>query len=215
MEKSIGWRSEMHLAKADLAKAHDRVMLQSVCMALGRGGGPPSLVKAHLKCALEREALFSALGRVTTDRVHLKKGLSQGCPASPVLFTVVQEDVPRDLTRRWEEQNMGLHMDGVRIDLLAFADDTYILADTAWTIATMLGDLWSTLRRASMALQPSKCQRLPLQSSSDVEGLCQGAHRVARCPDARPRDVDLGARCGRGGHSPQAPEGVEDTVGKL
>lgn len=45
-------------------------------------------------------------------------------------------------------------MDGVRGALLAFADDMYLLADTAEIAADMLRELWGALRGDSMDLQP-------------------------------------------------------------
>lgn len=65
-------------------------------------------------------------GIATLESARLNKGLPRGCPASPVLFAVVLEEVVRDLTRSWKERGMGVHMDGARIALLAFADDVYL-----------------------------------------------------------------------------------------
>lgn len=82
---------------------------------------------AHLSCALERMLRFHAPCIVTSDWVHLEIGL----PPTPVCFALVLAEVLRDLTRQWEERDVGLQMDGARVALLALADDVYLLAETA------------------------------------------------------------------------------------
>lgn len=47
-------------------------------------------------------------------------------------------------------------MGGFRIVLLAFADDLYILGDTAEMAASIFGQKWDTLRRDPIDFQPSK-----------------------------------------------------------
>lgn len=73
---------------------------------------------------------------------------------------------------------MGIRIDGVRIALLAFADDVFRLADTEDMAIVMLSELWDTLQRVSMDLQPNKCQWLALHSSSDMDALVVGEHPV-------------------------------------
>lgn len=130
--------------KTDLTKADQKVTLQSVWVALASTGTPTPLLKANLRCAVERSVRFSAPGMPTTEAVHLDRGLPQGCPASPVIFTVVLEEVLRDLTRSWDARGMGLYLDGERSALLALAVGVYLLADTAEMASVTLdiaGDL--------------------------------------------------------------------------
>lgn len=124
-------------------------------------------MKAYLRCATERAIRLKTPGIEATEWVHSDKGLPQGCPASPVIFAVVLEEFLRDLLDRWGAEDKGLHIDGGRLALLAFADDVYILAGTAEMAQAMLGDLRDTLRKASMTLQPDKCSWMPVWSKSE------------------------------------------------
>lgn len=83
----------MHVVKADATEAYDRAMLHSVWLALEKRVTPPALVKAYLRCALDRAVRFSALGMVAEDWAYLSGGLPSGSPASPVLSAAVLEKV--------------------------------------------------------------------------------------------------------------------------
>lgn len=74
-----------------------------------------------------------------------------------------------DPARSWEELSYSE---------LAFADDGYLLADTAEIASVMLAELREALRRASMGLQPRNCQWLALCSMIDIDALWVGAQAV-------------------------------------
>lgn len=59
-------------------------------------------VEGLVRRALERAVRFGAPGIAAPDWVRLHKGLPQGCPETRPLFTVVLEEVLRDLTRQSE-----------------------------------------------------------------------------------------------------------------
>lgn len=54
---------------------------------------PTKLVKPFVRMLTERSVRFAAPGILETRTIRLRKGLSQGFPASPFLFTMVLETV--------------------------------------------------------------------------------------------------------------------------
>lgn len=89
MEKSHERKKELHVVKTDLTNAYDEVVLHNVLAAMTRRGTPTPMVKAYLRGAIEISVRFTAPGITTTDAVHLHEGLPQGCPASPIILTVI------------------------------------------------------------------------------------------------------------------------------
>lgn len=76
-------------------------------------------------------------------------------------------------------------MGGLRIALLAIADEARLQADTAEMAVVMLAQLLETLRRASMDVQPRKCQRFALQLSLFSMRLRWAHMRFLECLSSR------------------------------
>lgn len=58
--------------------------------------------------------------------VHPTRGVKQGNPMSPILFNIAMEHVLKKLDR-----NIGVELEGTRLNHIAYADDVVLLAGTA------------------------------------------------------------------------------------
>lgn len=102
------WRRPLHIMKTGLTKAYDRASVEVLMRSFDRCGAPTRLSKAFLRMMMERSVRFAAPGIDETRPTRLRKGLAQGRPVSPLLFTMVLEIVMGPLVRRWQDQGIGL-----------------------------------------------------------------------------------------------------------
>ena len=68
--------------------------------------------------------------------VMVEQGLRQGCPLSPWLFNVFLDKVVREAMVRFQG---GVELDSCLIQILMFADDTVMLAQTAEDLSQNVG----------------------------------------------------------------------------
>lgn len=57
--------------------------------------------------------------------------LKQGCSVSPMIFRRTREDVHGEMIPFWESLGLGVVLDGTRIFVIRWADDTWVLATGA------------------------------------------------------------------------------------
>lgn len=99
MDQAQEWGEHIHVVKTDLKNTYDRVTLPGLAGTLTRRGMLASLLRAHFRRVVSRHVTFSAPGMPKIESALFQKGLPQGCPASPVLFTAFREDALNDLER--------------------------------------------------------------------------------------------------------------------
>ena len=98
LELSKEWGKSIFMAQLDLRKAFDRVAHSSVVNALKLQGA--SLQCVAVLCAILNQSTAAVtLGHVKAMPILMQRGLPQGAPESPLLFTLVTEAVLRPLIR--------------------------------------------------------------------------------------------------------------------
>ena len=94
----------------------------------------------HLTCLLRnlyagQEATVRT-GHGTTDRFQIGKGVRQGCILSPCLFNFYAEYIMRNA---WlEETQAGIKIAGRNINILRYADDTTLMAESEEELKSLL-----------------------------------------------------------------------------
>ncbi|GBP79249.1 Craniofacial development protein 2 [Eumeta japonica] len=80
---------------------------------------------------------------ISGEEFQIAKGVRQGDPLSPKLFSAILESVFRDL--EWEKD--GINIDGKKLNHLRFADDLVLITDNATTLQHMLQQLTEASRK--------------------------------------------------------------------
>ena len=88
----------------------------------------------------------------TTNAFRILKGVRQGDPVSPNLFTATLEDIFRNLD--W--QSMGIVVDGEHLTHLRFADDILLLSHKPHELQTMIRELSDESRKAGLNMNIKK-----------------------------------------------------------
>ena len=150
MEKTREYNLELYIAFIDFAKAFDSVEHPSVLEALFEQGIERKYVRLLAKIYSNTQA------KIRTDQVGLsfalQRGVRQGDPMSPKLFTCLLEHIFRQLD--W--QNRGIEIDGRRLSNLRFADDIILFTNSAAELQIMLDQLRNQCTKAGLLINTSK-----------------------------------------------------------
>lgn len=86
------------------------------------------------------------------EEFAIKKGVRQGDPLSPKLFSAVLENIIRQL--EWD--NFGIKINGSKLHHLRFADDLILFAENSTTLQSMLLQLTSESKKAGLLINIDK-----------------------------------------------------------
>lgn len=152
----------LHVATLDVSKAFDTVNHEGIFDACRRAGVPEDMVK-YLKNVYANAYTDLALpcGRHAQSlRVKPTRGVRQGDPLSPALFSLVLDRVFATLSR-----DVGFRVRDEQVSWLAFADDVALCASTQIGLQRNLDRVSSGLACYGMRLNPAKCNVLSMVAS--------------------------------------------------
>ena len=148
--KSNEYQKPLILTFIDFEKAFDSVEHQSVINALRRQGVEEPYVE------LIKHIYDNATSVIMTDKTSesfkIERGVRQGDPISPKLFSAVLEDIFRRLN--WEDR--GVKINGKRLNHLRFADDIVTISETAEETKIMLTELNTESKKDGMKMHMGK-----------------------------------------------------------
>ena len=116
----------------------------------------PLAAQALVAMLWDLTTVVGKLGRETSAPVRLDRGVPQGAPESPVIFTMVVEMVLRRVMDMWRARGAGLMMDGVWNCCVCYADDLVLLARSPYMLEGMCADLIVEFRRIGLGVGAEK-----------------------------------------------------------
>ena len=151
IEKAKEYRFNICLGFIDYEKAFDSLDHLSLLKALNnqvRDSKYIRLVKAIYRDPSARIHLEST----TTGAFKILKGVRQGDPISPKLFTAAMEDAFRSLD--WE--SYGINIDGEQLTHLRFADDILLVSHDPLELQKMICELNNASKKAGLNMNIKK-----------------------------------------------------------
>ena len=152
IEKTQEYNMTVYMAFIDYKKAFDSVEHNSVMTALEVMGTHPKYVR------LIRKIYKNSKAKVKTEfegeTFRMKKGVRQGDPISPKLFTSVLEIIFRKV--KWTKNNYGININGRRLSNLRFADDIVLFATSAKKLEKMMNELNDKSKEVGLNMNPMK-----------------------------------------------------------
>ena len=124
---------QTYMAFLDFRKAFDTVWrngLLSVAWNLGIRGRVWNILNSlyqNVQCNVK-------LGDIVTDFFNVEEGVKQGCVLSPILFCLYINE----LSKMLDEYDVGIHIMGVNIKCLFWADDVVLIANNDYDLQRML-----------------------------------------------------------------------------
>ena len=135
MEKAREFQKNIYFCFIVYAKAFDCVGHNKLWNILKEMGIPD-----HLTCLLrnlyEGQEATVRTGHGTTDWFQIVKRVRQGCILSPCLFNLYAECTMRNAGL--EEAQAGIKITGRNINILRYADDTILMAESEEELKSLL-----------------------------------------------------------------------------
>jgi hypothetical protein len=109
-------------------------------------------------CALlgQSQAMM-CLGHLQAKPLHLHRGLPQGAPESPILFTLVIEMVLRALLRKWKSEDLGWRCDALYVTAICYADDVILVSRSKEGLEAMLDAGINAFDKVGLEVSTEKC----------------------------------------------------------
>ncbi|CAG9137374.1 unnamed protein product [Plutella xylostella] len=152
MEKFVEHNKILYLAFVDYTKAFDSISHECVWNCLREQGIHTKYINILQTIYKETQAKVK-LERIGTT-FPINRGVKQGDPISPKLFTALLETIFRNMNI--EDQSFGININGERLTHLRFADDIVILAENHEDIQAMLTKLDTESQKVGLYMNPTK-----------------------------------------------------------
>ena len=164
----------LYLAFVDYTKAFDSIKHSAIFRSLEK----QNLEKPYINLLKDIYHNSSANIKLNTTGPSFKilKGVKQGDPLSPKLFTSTLEEIFRSRAVSWETR--GIEVGDKRLTNLRFADDIVLFASTALELQTMLQELSTGSFSVGLAMNRSKTKVMTNSAKSRVEVDWQEIHYV-------------------------------------
>ena len=169
--------------KLDLRKAYDTILHHDVWVALLRQHYPAALAEVLLQTHRARVARYvTNTGHISSSAL-LERGLSQGDPTSPVLFTLALQDIPSPLLQQWRrEQSVRPCWLHDRVPpLVGFMDDMLLVAAGSRQATQRYHQIQQLLASHGLLLHTAKTAWAASSHEPACELLLEGS-RVERRP---------------------------------
>ena len=154
-ELSREWQREIVVVQLDVKKAFDHVDHRAAFRAMKLQG--VSLFSMALIAAIWSGSCMKAcLGTVTSNKVQMSRGLPQGAPESPVIFTMIMELVLRDLIKSWISRKLAWRLDDFTLAAICYADDVVLIAVSVSAAETMVSEVIEKLKEVGLTVGAQK-----------------------------------------------------------
>ena len=159
----------LHMASLDVSKAFDAVSRHAVVDSLRGVGAPPRFVEYVSRLYAESHTILR-VGNRLSEPLPVRRGVRQGDPLSPLLFSLVL-----DVALRSVPEYVGFRVAGEKVNALAFADDVVLLASTEEGLQDSIDAFSRTLSKCGLFLSESKSFSMSL--------IALGREKKVKCVD--------------------------------
>ena len=112
---------------------------------------------AVLCAMLNQSKAAISLGHLKAAAILMERGLPQGAPESPLLFTLVTEAVLRPLIHKWKQDGFCWNFDGFSLCAVCYADDIILISSRKADLTRMLSAVISSFSDVGLEVSTDKC----------------------------------------------------------
>lgn len=152
----------LYLGFVDYNKAFDSIHHTKIWKALERQGVEHKYIRIikNIYTNSSAQVKMETLGEI----FPIERGVRQGDPLSPKLFSAVLEEIFREMD--WSK--FGISINGSYLNHLRFADDLVLFTDNAETLQVMLQDLTTKSKKAGLTLSKTKTKVMTNQAKNVI-----------------------------------------------
>jgi hypothetical protein len=166
LEKSNEYNLEIHFLFVDFHKAFDTIDHCRLWEAMHKQGCQTEVIRILQNLYQNAEAYIKI--ESAGPRFKVKRGVKQGDPLSPNLFTCALESIFRELD--WEEYGMSIN--GMRLHNLRFADDLILISGNKDELERMGEELFA--KCDEWGLQANKIKTKYMSNNIDTQLTIEG-----------------------------------------
>lgn len=144
----------------DLCQAFDRVPHEAIAHALKRRNVSDLTIKLIMDSYASQRTLIKTGG--ADIPLHVKRGVKQGDPLSPLIFNLIIEPLLVELNKR-----EGIRVGDEWVSCLAFADDLTLLAGNRRMAQRLINIVEKYLHNVGLEISPSKSACFELRATAD------------------------------------------------
>ncbi|CAH2103439.1 unnamed protein product [Euphydryas editha] len=166
IQKSNEYGKTYYLAFVDYSKAFDSLKHSYIWDALHSQGVHPKYIRIIKNIYKESTAAIQTERKGPAFKV--KKGVRQGDPLSPKLFSAVLEHIFRKIN--WDA--FGININGEKLNHLRFADDLILLNENHQGLKVMLTQLDRESKKAGLTMNLDKTKLMTNHIKTPISFYC-------------------------------------------
>ena len=155
-QQAAASRGHLHCAFVDLKKAYDSVDHALLWQHLSDSLHLPSDMLRAVQALYKGATYLLQDGYKQTPQVPVARGIKQGCPLSPLLFSLFISDLPSYLQRCCPAE--GVACGAAQVRCLLYADDLTLLTTSANGLQSLLDTLHSYTTNKRMKVNIAKTE---------------------------------------------------------
>ena len=159
-ERAIEMQTPLFVCFVDYKKAFDKVKHDLIFQQLQEIGIDDKDLRL-LQTLYYTQSASIRIGRTTSEPVLIKKGVRQGCVASPDLFNLYQEVIMRGM-----QKMEGIRVGGVNINNIRYADDTALLTTSVTQLQKIVDRLVVDSGKYGMEVNTKKTECMVVKKES-------------------------------------------------
>lgn len=153
----------VYLASLDIAKAFDTVSHKTINDILLTKGLPTPLVD-YIMATYEASTTKLTCDGWESDEIHPTRGVKQDDPLSPLIFNMVIDELLKLLP-----SDVGVDIDGVHYNALAYADDMILVASTPIGLQLLINKVTDYLALCGLNINTTKSFTVSLKNVPHVK----------------------------------------------
>lgn len=166
-ERAIEVQSPLFICFVDYKKAFDRVKHKAILQQLESIGIDDKDLRLIQNLYYSQTATIRC-GGCMSDPVAIKKGVRQGCVASPDLFNLYQETIMRGIA-----DLEGVKVGGVNINNIRYADDTAIIATSETKLQNLMDRVVNDSQALGMEVNTQKTECMVIKKNTATNVRCK------------------------------------------
>ena len=165
-ERAIQVQTPLYLCFVDYKKAFDRVRHEEILKQLHSIGADEKDLRLVQALYYTQQASIK-IGNSTSNSIPIKKGVRQGCVASPDLFNLYQETIMRGIT-----DMEGIKVGGHNLNNIRYADDTVLIATSEIQLQKIVDKVVVESEAKGMEVNITKTECMVIQKDPKNDNTC-------------------------------------------